>query len=259
MLNFFYGGGGVYIELFILDNLIMNALMLRIAAAFCSVRLPVWRMALWSAAGAVYAVFALYCPLLMTLPFKLVSGALMASALPTKCIKGYALGTAALYIAAFITGGMVTALAYMTGALENGGATASIPLAVALTGALIATFLPRLARELVRRQSGYKGELVILSGGREYRMHAIVDTGSSLREPVSGLPVTVVYRRELIPLASIPVPVTTLTGSAVLYAFAPDSAELYCGKRLALYSLIAVSNSPIAGGAALIPLAALSA
>ena len=67
-------GRHMYIELFLLDNFVMDCLMLRIAAALCARRLPIRRMAIASALGACCAWASLFFPPLLSLPGKIVCG-----------------------------------------------------------------------------------------------------------------------------------------------------------------------------------------
>ena len=70
----------MYIELFLLDNFVMDCLMLRIAAALGARRLPARRMLLASALGACGAWAALFFPALMSLPVRTALYAALAAA-----------------------------------------------------------------------------------------------------------------------------------------------------------------------------------
>ena len=88
-----------------------------------------------------------------------------------------------------------------------------------------------------------------LIADKEYELDAMVDSGNSLYDPVSGRPVAVAWLPET---GDIPIPVGTVNERSVLYAFRPDSARLD-GSDMDI--LVAVSKRPLR--AALIPPAAL--
>ncbi len=97
----------VSVELFLLDNLLMDYLILRLAAVFASVRLRALPALCAAAAGAVYALLATaYVPTLNTLVPKLLLGLVMALPLGRgRSRRAYLRGLACLYLAAFLSGG----------------------------------------------------------------------------------------------------------------------------------------------------------
>ena len=98
----------------------------------------------------------------------------------------------------------------------------------ALIGALAAALLPRAARRLVsrRRVGASKARLIVLKNGVLRSFTAFVDTGNTLFEPVSGLPVAVVRCRALEGAAKIPIPAVTPAGRAFLMGFLPEMASV---------------------------------
>ena len=242
----------MYIELFLLDNMLMDMLICRLAAAMCGRRLHIQRALAFSAAGAIYAAFAHTAPRLNTLPCKILLSLIMAFALPCNGIREYFAGLAGMCAAAFIIGGSAFFAVYATGGAANGSFIGGVPLRIMLFAASAAAAMPSLARRLRQRriQSQATHILTITRHGQTYTLSAIVDSGSSLIEPVSGLPVAVAY----IPGESgdIPIPISTVQGSGILMAFRPDRAE-YGGIELDI--LVALSDKPLAQ--ALLPPAAL--
>ena len=252
----------MYIELFLLDNIVMNYLMLRIAGAICSVRIPLGRILLAAFAGALLAWIALFFPMLMaSLPAKLLSGLLFAFAVPFKGIRGYMLSAGAMFISAFLTGGVAVCLSLaLGGRLENGFMFASIPLRAALLSALAASLLPNAVRRLISRhaQSREGMEIHALIGGKEYKLQTLVDTGNLLREPLSGLPVAVAYLPELHAAAGIPVPASTVAGEGTLYALKPDRVWVSGSANVELPLLIALSKTPLHGADMILPAAVIN-
>ncbi|HWS29632.1 MAG TPA: sigma-E processing peptidase SpoIIGA [Clostridia bacterium] len=253
----------VWLELFLLDNAVMNALMLRAAAAMCSAKVPFWRMFCFSLGGAVYAAFAFSYPFLGTLTMKLVTGLLMALCIPVRTVRAYLHHALSVFFAAFLSGGLCICLALVLGgSMKNGVLLASFPLRAALLGALGVSFLPRALRYVLARnaKNAVLVRLRLCYKGKEYLLDGIVDTGNLLTEPISALPVIVFYTRDFIGAgAGVPVLVRGAAGgNTILYAFKPDA--LYdCSTGTRLNALAALAPAPLKGASALVPPAALSA
>lgn len=243
----------MYIELFLLDNLVMDCLMLRIAAVLGAGRLPARRMLLASALGACGAWVALFFPPLVSLPGKAVSGLLFALAFPAKSLREYGHAAAAVFAAAFLTGGLVFALALcFDGGMRGGVVLASLPVRTALYAALAAAFLPNLMRRFraQRARAGTHTMVTLCAAGREYRLDALTDTGNALVEPLSGKPVVVAYLPELAEHAHIPIPTATAGGTGILYALRPEQISINGRESEAL---LALSSVPLHGTEALLP------
>ncbi len=243
----------MYLELFLVDDLLLNLLILRLAAAFISVRPPIYRILIVSlAASGVSAAAAYLLPLLRSPLLRLPLLALMALGLPGRSPKAFLANAASVLIATFIAGGSALAAAYLTGGgVKDGFISGGIPLRVFLAAAFAVTFLPRAVRSVLRRriknEAGAK--VLLLHNGVPRRFEALVDTGNSLHEPLSGLPVAVVRCRALKPCARLPIPVVTAAGTAVLYGFKPDRISVN-GREVAC--IVAVTDEKT-GAEAILP------
>ena len=126
-----------------------------------------------------------------------------------------------------------------------------ISLRLMLLIAFAASIMPGIARRVrgKRLDNQNRHTLLLKRGDKEYELDAMLDSGNSLYDPVSGRPVAVAWLPET---GDIPIPVGTVNERSVLYAFRPDSARLD-GSDMDI--LVAVSKRPLK--AALIPPAAL--
>ncbi|MBR5291913.1 MAG: sigma-E processing peptidase SpoIIGA [Clostridia bacterium] len=243
----------MYIELFLLDNMLMDMLICRLAAAMCGRRPHIPKALTFSAAGSVYAAFAHTVPRLNSLSCKILLCLIMAFALPCRGIKEYFASLVGMCAAAFIIGGSAFFWVYATGGAVNGSLIGGVSLRIMLFAASAAAAMPSIARRMRQRKIQEQNThiLTIIRNRKTYTLTAMVDSGSSLMEPVSGLPTAVAY----IPgeAGSIPVPVNTVQGSGILMAFRPDRAE-YGGAELDI--LVAISDKPM-HPQALLPPAAL--
>lgn len=245
----------MYIELFLLDNALMDWLILRLAAALRGRRLKGWHAALGCTLGAAYALLAVYWPLAGGLLGKTAFGCVLALALTPKNRRDYALSVLCLFGAAFVAGGLAFALALATGGrMEKGIIWTGLPVRTALCIALLASFLPRAARSILRRRQQGRVRLEVEHMGVRHCLDALIDSGSSLYEPLGGLPVIVAYLPALAASARVPVPVGSVGGQSVLFALRPERVLL---EGLEVSALVAFSPTPLQGTEALVPPAAL--
>ncbi|MBQ1818127.1 MAG: sigma-E processing peptidase SpoIIGA [Clostridia bacterium] len=244
----------MYVEVFLIDNALMDLIAVRLAAALLSVRPPLARQAAFAALSAAAAAAAVYLvpqgvrvllfPLLLPL---------LALALPVKSPKGLLRACAAVAAATLMTGGCaLSAALIMGGGGAHGAIRGSVPLRVFLVFAAAASFLPGAVMRLKRAggEAGLRTEFTVEAGGLEWSFTAIVDTGNRLKDPWLKLPVAVVTCRGLERLARIPVPVVTPAGSTVLYALRPDRAAV---NGTPVGCLVAVSKQALPAGAILPP------
>ena len=110
--------------------------------------------------------------------------------------------------------------------LGRGGFGLPPALLTALIGTAAVLFLA--ARQ--NAQPVRAAEVEITSGGTRVSFSAAVDTGNTLTEPVSGLPVIVVERKALcgtVPKSGLRcVPYATVSGGGRLYAFLPERVRV---------------------------------
>ena len=140
----------MYIEVFFIDNFIMNALILRMTSSLVRRKAPLWLILLGSALGALYASLSVTIARALTLlPFKLSLGFVIALFIPFRSLKDYALNVAALYFSSFVAGGAVVCLQCIIEKLCGGnGAIGSVSFTAAFLGAASAFAAPRFFRKL---------------------------------------------------------------------------------------------------------------
>lgn len=237
----------MYIELYFLDNLIMNMLLLRLAAAFTSMHVKLLRMLLFSLIGAVYACFSVTSAPFLLLPiFKLLLCAVMSLTLPCHSIKALAINAAATLAAAFLCGGAAIGIAFLFGGhIEGGVLYTTSPMRSILLIMLTAALLPRIIRGLLRRRNSAPSVFFTLRHKDvSIAGTGIIDTGNSLVDPLTGLPVAVMFSPELKAFASIPIPISTASGNSVIYGFIPENLSAGA-ENIPLKCIIALSDEPL--------------
>lgn len=246
----------VVLELFLLDNLLMNALILRVAEALSGSVKRRFGIIMASALGSVYAVAALSLGgLWLILPTKaLVSLAMVFTAFRVKSWRSFGKVTLCFYAATFIIGGMCFALVSMLGGYTDGFILEiNAPMRALLAGAALAAFLPRWIRQFLahRRSTCNKALLRINALSKELELNALLDTGNQLVEPFSGRPVMLISPRKGLEIGAetpgaYPVPYASISNEGLLFAIKPQKIELYRGGQWISAPMAFVAVSPIA-------------
>ncbi len=220
----------MYIELFLLDNLLMNLLIMRLAAALLHVSPPLYRQMAAVISAAAYAALAAYFkPVLAVLPLRVLPLIMMTAAMPAKSVRGFLTSALSILLATLAVGGLAFFIALAgEGSLDGGFIHAGVGLRKALIIAAAASCLPRIARSILRRRikNGLTVELAVVHRGLERRFAALVDTGNGVVEPLTGLPVAVVRCPAFKSFAALPIEVATASGRCVFYAFRPDKMSV---------------------------------
>lgn len=188
----------IYIDTLFLLNALVDYLLLLAAARLAGEPLRRWRFALGAALGGLYAV-AIFLP---GMPFlshplcRLASAALMmvVSYGGSRCLLRQGILFVALTCA---FGGGVVAIGLLGGTgltLGNGVFYSALDLKVVLLSAAVCYGVLTLVFQRLVRHSAANGELVpvrLRLGERMVDLTALVDTGNTLTDPVSGRPVMV--------------------------------------------------------------------
>ncbi|MBR4435705.1 MAG: sigma-E processing peptidase SpoIIGA [Clostridia bacterium] len=218
----------MYIEVFIADNFIMDLLILRLAAAFVSIKVKRSRLALFALIGTAAALLGAYFPAVFASPAsKLLQGALLSFALPPRGVRARLIAVIAVLLSAAAVGGAALITVYLFGGFHGG-----VPLLAALVGAAAAAALPRSVRRILARRvpENLTAEVIAeLPQGKTLEFAALVDTGNRLIEPVSALPVIVISAKKYAALsktATLPVPIHTAGGAGLIYALKPRAVRV---------------------------------
>ncbi len=250
----------VSMELFLLDNALMNLLTLGVAAALSGLRPKRWTAQLLAALGAVYALFALSAaPFLLQPVCKLLFGFVLALGLSFAGWRDYMRGLLSVLVAAMLLGGLLLlATLLLGGGIQGGVLIGTVPIRAALAGGVIALLLPRLLRG-TKKGAAAAGDTVtlVVQGERTLRCRALIDSGNLVTDIATGLPVVLMTDCPCTGKGTY-VPYETAEGLGVLTAYRPKRAEMEGnGGRRRINVLVAQSPRPIRGADALIGIAAL--
>lgn len=247
----------VSIELFLLDNLMMNYLTLRLASAFYGCGARQWRLAAGAAFGAVYALISMaWLPILRAFVPKLLLGLAMALPLMER-LRTYPKAFLCLLLSACLMGGvMFSILLLFGGEFYNGAYVSTVPARIALLSICVCACLPRVIVGVLYavRQRKLTIRMRIRFADRTIDLLALIDSGNLLTEPLSGLPVIVLRPGLLPPMRHArPVAYRTVNGTGLLYAARPPALFVYHGYWRRIDAMVAESTTALRSADAILP------
>lgn len=194
----------VYVDVLFLLNFVINFLLLLTTKKVCKSAAKTWRLSLGALAGSIYAVLmffpslAIYYTLLAKLVF---SAALIAISFPIKRWREFGRIILVFYAVNFSFAGAAFGLFYLTdfgstigAVMSNGIFYFDLPLGMLLITSLGAYLLIWVVQRIYAYKMSKAGtyyDIVIHYHGKQTLIHALLDTGNSLTDPLTGKPVIV--------------------------------------------------------------------
>lgn len=192
----------IYIDVVLLENLIMNYIILFTTGLVMKIKTKHIRLILASLLGAIYSVIA-YAGILkayssMILKF-ILSIIIVFVAYNPQSVKRLCKTLLLFYLTSFVFGGAAFALIYIVKPqdiiMKNGLFLGTYPLKTVMLGAIIAFCVIIAAFSVVKNRISKKAlfcEMEIKVNGKIVKTKAMVDTGNLLKEPITNTPVVVV-------------------------------------------------------------------
>lgn len=193
----------VYLDILFLENLVMNYFILLVTERFTKCRTSSLRLLLGAATGASYVVIMLLLPdikIYGTIIAKLLlSVAIVAISFNIHKMSVFFKILAVFYISTFLFAGAALAFTYFIqggGFIQNGilwpikGKLNVILFAAALVVILVRVFWEIVQQRIVREKMLVR--LIIAFEKRTIGIYALVDTGNTLHDPLTNMPVVVV-------------------------------------------------------------------
>ena len=193
----------VYIDVLILENMVINYLILLVTAKFLRVKVKEWRLLLSAGIGTIYVLIMLVVPnanFYFTLVGKICLSTIMVfTAFSIRGWKAFGKTTLCFYISTFLFAGAAFAYVYMSGSggfVQNGvyyifqkNNTNLIVFSGAMAFIIIRIFYRTLFRIGKNRTDLIPFKLSM--DGKELELQGLVDTGNGLYDPLTQLPVIV--------------------------------------------------------------------
>lgn len=197
----------IYIDIIIVENLIMNYIILYATVLISKSPKSYLRMFLASLIGAVYATleYILKVNIYSNIILKtILSIIIVYIAFNPQDVKKMCKQLVLFYVTTFTFGGIATYLIYVLKPqniiIKNGMYVGTYVLKVIFVGAIIGTIILAIAFKMAKNKLTKKDmicKVKIKLNGKEETVEAMVDTGNMLKEPITGTPVVVVERTSL--------------------------------------------------------------
>lgn len=192
----------VYVDVLLLENIAINFIILAATSHFSRVKVSTVRLFLGALIGAVYVVaaffpgFEIYFTLIAKLILSLV---IIAVTFWPEKIKDFIRLTGVFYLVSFVFGGAAFGLFYF---LESGGMLYNgvfyinnFPLRTLILSSAIAYIVIRISWDFVKSKMTKENIMIPVSikfREKSVSIKALIDTGNSLKDPISNMPVVVV-------------------------------------------------------------------
>ena len=197
----------IYIDIIIVENLIMNYIILYATGTISKIKISYLRIFCSSLIGAIYAVteYTFKLNIYSNIIIKtILSVIIIYVAFNPQNIKKMCKQLIIFYVTTFTFGGIATYLIYVLKPqniiIKNGMYVGTYVLKVIFIGAIIGTIILFIAFKQVKSKITKKDmicKIKIKINGKEKTLDAMVDTGNMLKEPITGTPVAVVERTSL--------------------------------------------------------------
>ena len=197
----------IYIDIIIVENLIMNYIILYATGLISKSKKSYLRMYLARLIGAIYATleYVLKVNIYSNIILKtILSIIIVYVAFYPQNAKKMCKQIVLFYVTTFTFGGIATYLIYVLKPqniiIKNGMYVGTYVLKVIFIGAIVGTIILAIAFKMAKNKLTKKDmicKVKIKLNGKEETVEAMVDTGNMLKEPITGTPVVVVERTSL--------------------------------------------------------------
>ncbi|NLO88024.1 MAG: sigma-E processing peptidase SpoIIGA [Firmicutes bacterium] len=203
MLNYSRGVSvAVYLDLLLLVNFAFNFVLLVIAGWMGLCKFSLKRYGLAALAGAIiWLIFFFHSQYIFIDLLCRIGGGLVMVGLAWRpaTFKALLTNTALVVIAGQLLGGGIFSLALAVETSPLGRTSSQLPVTVAVAGAAVMLGIAAWWSGKVhtaRQMRSFLAEATITFQGRTLTVEALLDSGNTLRHPVSGWPVLILERKE---------------------------------------------------------------
>lgn len=198
----------VYLDVLVFENLFMNYLLLYVINRFCRCKSKPWRLGVASLVGALYVVILFFPGLHMLysviMKFMLSMVMIIIAFSPYK-LREFIKILILFYLEAFAIAGSIFAIFFISnknvGIMDGAFLMDHISSTYIISGSLVAIILVKFGFDYFENYYSTeknKIELDIFLNDKHCNIVALVDTGNSLKDPMTNVPVIVVYAKSIV-------------------------------------------------------------
>lgn len=194
----------IYIDIVIIENLIMNYIILCATGIVSKNKIRHLRLIMASLLGAIYSVVAymkileIYSNIVLKI---LLSVIIVYIAYNPQTVKKLWKTLVMFYLVSFVFGGVAFSLIYIIKPqdiiMKNGLFLGTYPLKTIILGAIVAFAIIIIAVKIIRKKFTTKDmicDIEIMLNNKKINTKALIDTGNMLKEPITNIPVVVVEK-----------------------------------------------------------------
>ena len=197
----------VYLDIILIENICMNYIILLATGLILKNKISNLRLFLSSLLGSIYAVSSyitkleMYSTIIMKI---LLSITMIYIAFKPKNVKRVFKQLVIFYLTSFAFGGCAFALLYFVRPqdilMKNGVYIGTYPLKIALLGGIVGFVIINISFKIIKNKLNKKNmfcDIEIYLNEKLVTVHALIDTGNLLKEPITGNAVIVVEKEKL--------------------------------------------------------------
>ena len=194
----------IYLDIVFLENTLMNYIILYATGFIQKKKMKNMRLIISSVLGALYAILSyldivpIYSALFMKI---LLSTIMIYIAFENETIKQMVKNLLLFYLVSFVIGGCALALLYMISpknvSFKNGVLVGTYPMKVTLLAGIIGFLIIQYSFSVNKRQMKLKDllcDLEIFINNQNIKMKGYIDSGNTLKDPLSKKPVIIVEK-----------------------------------------------------------------
>lgn len=191
----------IYIDVVLIENLIMNYIILLATAIVLKIKIKHVRLVIASLIGAIYSIITyiseieIYSNIILKIILSLIMVYVAYNPQKFNNLWKFLL---IFYLTSFVFGGAAFSLIYIVKpqevSMKNGLFKGTYTIKVIILGSIISFIILILAFKLVKSKISKKDmycEIEIGIEGKKVKTKAMIDTGNLLKEPISNMPVVV--------------------------------------------------------------------
>ena len=197
----------LYIDLILLENIIMNYIMILATGMICRVNIKHFRLLVASFIGAIYAILVYLFDLkiytnigtkilisicMVYIAFNSINIKVLSKQLIIFYLTSFCFGGAAYYLLHNVSPNLIKSM--------NGVLTGTYPIKIAILGGILGFFIINISFKIIKRKLRKKDMLYkfeIFYGGNSVSVKVILDTGNFLVDPITNAPVLIVENTKL--------------------------------------------------------------
>lgn len=192
----------IYLDIALLENLIMNYIILCATATILKIQIKPFKIFLGSMIGGFYAIISYISQLELYSNFILkiiLSIIIIYISFNPQSVKKLLKQLLIFYLISFLFGGIAFSLLYFINPkkilIKNGSFTGIYPIKVTIFGAIIGTAIAITSFKMIKTRITNKDmfcDIEIKLNEEIIYTNAMIDTGNLLKEPITNIPVVVI-------------------------------------------------------------------